>query len=93
LIKIDLEGSASVTAVVRIVVSVGGLLTGAQLNAAGRDHDGDFSRLEWPRSPAASCPPRERELDDRDLMAIAASLRDMITQLPADQYTPNSLTL
>jgi hypothetical protein len=31
------------------------------------------------------------EVDDRDLMAIAASLRDMITQLPADQYTPNSL--
>ncbi|MGC1282949.1 MAG: hypothetical protein WA895_08445 [Streptosporangiaceae bacterium] len=29
---------------------------------------------------------------DRDLMAIAASLRDMTTQLPADQYTPNSLT-
>jgi hypothetical protein len=35
----------------------------------------------------------DHELDDRDLMAIAASLRDMITQLPADQYTPNSLTL
>jgi hypothetical protein len=34
----------------------------------------------------------DHELDDRDLMAIAASLRDMITQLPADQYTPNSLT-
>jgi hypothetical protein len=32
------------------------------------------------------------EVDDRDLMAIAASLRDMTTQLPADQYTPNSLT-
>jgi hypothetical protein len=32
------------------------------------------------------------EVDDRDLMAIAASLREMITQLPADQYTPNSLT-
>jgi len=32
------------------------------------------------------------ELDDRDLMAIAASLRDLTTQLPADQYTPNSLT-
>jgi hypothetical protein len=31
-------------------------------------------------------------VDDRDLMAIAASLRDMTTQLPADQYTPNSLT-
>jgi len=26
-------------------------------------------------------------------MAIAASLRDMTTQLPADQYTPNSLSL
>jgi hypothetical protein len=34
----------------------------------------------------------DHELDDRDLMAIAASLRDMTTQLPADQYTPNSLT-
>jgi hypothetical protein len=34
----------------------------------------------------------DHELDDRALMAIAASLRDMITQLPADQYTPNSLT-
>jgi hypothetical protein len=34
----------------------------------------------------------DHELDDRDLMAIAASLRDMITQLPADQYTHNSLT-
>jgi hypothetical protein len=33
----------------------------------------------------------DHELDDRDLMAIAASLRDMTTQLPADQYTPNSL--
>jgi hypothetical protein len=32
------------------------------------------------------------EIDDRDLMAIAASLRDMTTQLPADQYTANSLT-
>jgi hypothetical protein len=32
------------------------------------------------------------EVDDHDLMAIAASLRDMTTQLPADQYTPNSLT-
>ena len=32
------------------------------------------------------------EVDDRDLMAIAASLRDMTTQLPADQYTSNSLT-
>jgi hypothetical protein len=32
------------------------------------------------------------EIDDRDLMAIAASLRDMTTQFPADQYTPNSLT-
>jgi hypothetical protein len=28
------------------------------------------------------------EADDRDLMAIPASLRDMTTQLPADQYTP-----
>jgi hypothetical protein len=34
----------------------------------------------------------DHQLDDRDLMAIAASLRDMTTQLPADQYTPNSLT-
>lgn len=34
----------------------------------------------------------DNEVDDHDLMAIAASLRDMITQLPADQYTPNSLT-
>jgi hypothetical protein len=34
----------------------------------------------------------DHELDDRDLMAIAASLRDMTTHLPADQYTPNSLT-
>jgi hypothetical protein len=34
----------------------------------------------------------DHELDDRDLMAIVASLRDMITPLPADQYTPNSLT-
>jgi hypothetical protein len=32
------------------------------------------------------------EIDDRDLMAIAASLRDMTTQLPADQYMANSLT-
>jgi hypothetical protein len=32
------------------------------------------------------------EVNDRDLMSIAASLRDMTTQLPADQYTPNSLT-
>jgi hypothetical protein len=32
------------------------------------------------------------EVDERDLMAIAASLRDMTTQLSADQYTPNSLT-
>ena len=32
------------------------------------------------------------EVDDRHLMAIAASLRDMTTQLPADQYTANSLT-
>jgi hypothetical protein len=32
------------------------------------------------------------EVDERDLMAIAASLRDMTTQLPADQYTSNSLT-
>jgi hypothetical protein len=31
-------------------------------------------------------------VDDRDLMAIAATLHDMTTQLPADQYTPNSLT-
>jgi hypothetical protein len=28
------------------------------------------------------------QLDDRDLMAIAASLRDMTTQLPGDQYSP-----
>jgi hypothetical protein len=34
----------------------------------------------------------DHQLDDRDLTAIAASLRDMTTQLPADQYTPNSLT-
>jgi hypothetical protein len=34
----------------------------------------------------------DHELDERDLMVIAASLRDMITHLPADQYTPNSLT-
>jgi hypothetical protein len=34
----------------------------------------------------------DHELDDRDLMAIAASLRDLTAQLPADQYTPNSLT-
>jgi hypothetical protein len=34
----------------------------------------------------------DHELDDRDLMAVAASLRDMTTQLPADQYTSNSLT-
>ena len=34
----------------------------------------------------------DHEVDDRDLMAIAASLRDMTTQLPADQHTPNSLT-
>lgn len=33
----------------------------------------------------------DHELDDHDLMAIAASLRDMTAQLPADQYTPNSL--
>jgi hypothetical protein len=33
----------------------------------------------------------DHELDDHDLMTIAASLRDMTTQLPADQYTPNSL--
>jgi hypothetical protein len=32
------------------------------------------------------------EVDDRDLIAIAASLRDMTTQLPAEQYTSNSLT-
>jgi hypothetical protein len=32
------------------------------------------------------------EVDDHDLIAIAASMRDMTTQLPADQYTPNSLT-
>ena len=34
----------------------------------------------------------DHELDDRDLMAITASLRDLTTQLPVDQYTPNSLT-
>ncbi len=34
----------------------------------------------------------DREVDDRDLMAIVASLRDMTTQLPADQHTPSSLT-
>ena len=34
----------------------------------------------------------DHELDDRDLMVIVASLRDMTTQLPADEYTPNSLT-
>lgn len=34
----------------------------------------------------------DHELNDRDLMAIAASLRDMTTQLPADQYTSTSLT-
>jgi hypothetical protein len=34
----------------------------------------------------------DHELDDRDLMVIVASLRDMTTQLPADQYTPSSLT-
>ncbi len=34
----------------------------------------------------------DHELDDRDLMVLAASLRDMTAQLPADQYTPNSLT-
>ena len=34
----------------------------------------------------------ENGVDDRDLMVIAASLRDMTTQLPADQYTRNSLT-
>ena len=34
----------------------------------------------------------DHEADDRDLMAIAASLRDMTTQFPADQQTPNSLT-
>jgi hypothetical protein len=34
----------------------------------------------------------DREIDDRDLMVIVASLRDLITQLPADQYMPNSLT-
>lgn len=34
----------------------------------------------------------DHELDGRDLMAIAASLRDMTTQLPADQYTSSSLT-
>jgi hypothetical protein len=34
----------------------------------------------------------DAEVDDHDLMAIAASLRDMTTQLPADQYTPNPLT-
>jgi len=33
----------------------------------------------------------DHDLDDRDLMVIAASLRDMTTQLPADQYTLNSL--
>jgi hypothetical protein len=32
------------------------------------------------------------EVDDRALMAIAASMRDVTTQLPGDQYTPNSLT-
>jgi hypothetical protein len=34
----------------------------------------------------------DREIDDRDLIVIVASLRDLITQLPADQYMPNSLT-
>jgi hypothetical protein len=34
----------------------------------------------------------DHELDERDLMAIVASLRDMITQLPADQYTSNPPT-
>jgi hypothetical protein len=33
----------------------------------------------------------DHELDERDLIIIAASLRDMTAQLPADQYTPNSL--
>jgi hypothetical protein len=34
----------------------------------------------------------DQEIDDRDLMVIVASLRDLTTQLPADQYTPNPLT-
>jgi hypothetical protein len=34
----------------------------------------------------------DHELDDCDLMVIAASLRGMAAQLPAYQYTPNSLT-
>jgi hypothetical protein len=33
-----------------------------------------------------------QEIDDRDLLAIVASLRDLTNQLPADQYAPNPLT-
>jgi hypothetical protein len=31
------------------------------------------------------------EVDDRDLLAIAVSVRDVTTEFPADQYIPNSL--
>jgi hypothetical protein len=32
------------------------------------------------------------EVDDRDLLAIAVSVRDMTTEFPADQYIPIPLT-
>jgi hypothetical protein len=34
----------------------------------------------------------DREIDERELMVIVASLRDLTTQLPAHQYNSNSLT-
>ncbi len=33
-----------------------------------------------------------QEIDDRDLLVIVASLRDLTAQLPADHYAPNPLT-
>lgn len=33
-----------------------------------------------------------QEIDDRDLLAIVVGLRDLTSQLSADQYAPNSLT-
>jgi hypothetical protein len=47
--------------------------------------------------PAWCCPAAKRvladdEVDDRDLLAIAVSVRDMTTEFPADQDIPNSLT-
>jgi hypothetical protein len=46
--------------------------------------------------PAWCCPAAKRvladdEVDDRDLLAIAVSVRDVTTEFPADQYIPNSL--